>query len=154
MKHIKVVELRNSLLRIKSVKGKKLNYSILMNIQRANEALTPLEVMEKELNAGVEAYNKEYVALCEKNSKVDGVVKFKNEDHYDIIDLPAHLEEVKALDEKHKDAVDAFKIERKKHDDFVNNEDSEFVMISVKMDDLPEDIDTEDMDCLFPMIVE
>lgn len=161
MKHIKVIELKNNLTAVSSLKGFDVNYAIQENLERLEAAIKPLATQEKEVEKLLESFLEEKKKISEEFAVVDGEVKYKTietefgkQSIYDIpLDKMADFNsKMLELKEKHKDNIVKYEEERVKFNDFIENGDSSFQLFTVKSNHVPSDITTENLKLIFTII--
>lgn len=144
---------------ITPVKGVKLNYAIAKNIALLN---SEAEAIKKALepNAEFQTYNKERIELCEEHAKKDENGKTiktplaNGTEEYVFGENQAKFDKaVKALQEVYKDGITAQE-EKLKKDTLFLKEPNKVELHKIDMTEIPEDIDTNQMRALYPLIKE
>lgn len=149
-------EIYKGLVEITPLKGIKLNYAIAKNIALLKDELGPIE---KALEALPEftAFQKERVALCEEYAKRDeNGMPMKHtvagQESYIFAENQKAFEKAfESLKEAHKDTIKAQEEKLEKDREFLS-EPTKLVLHTVEMADIPEDVDTDQMKALYPII--
>lgn len=152
MNNNKIIELFNALTNIKGLSGVKFNYAIAKNI---NLLKGEVEAIQKsyEANEDFVKYDQERVELAKKHSKKDdkGEAILINGNQFDIEDLKAFQNEFNILKETHKEAISNREKQLKEVEELLEKENP-IELYKIKMEEIPEDIKTEDMNAIFILI--
>lgn len=156
MKHIEVLNVKIGLTLV-SIPGFEANYCIKRNLIAIEESIKPLIEMEKENNAIIKDYNDAHRALRKLHATVLGEVKYKIENNTQIFDIPKsaipqYEADLKELKKKHKKPLDAFYKKSEEYAKFLTDVESDFKVIPLKKELVPEDISKENFDRLWPLI--
>jgi hypothetical protein len=159
MKNKKIVELFNNLSDL-NLKGVKFAYAVARNIsilkphvESLGKAQQPTEEYQK--------FEKERIALAQKHAKKDDQGEAVTEDViqngvvvkkvFVLENKEAFLEEVKDIQEKHKEAIDAWEAQLKEFDQVLEKEE-EIKLYKIKIEDVPEEITSQQMTHIFDLI--
>lgn len=153
MTNNKVIELHKDLQGIKNLKGAKVNYAIA----RTLAALEPIILSFRKTLDPSEAYQKYdtlRAELAKKHAAKDEKGKPVIEDNaYKLENLEEFDKELDVLITEHKEAVDERKTQVDNFNKFLT-EESDFQPFTFLFTDLPEDITTDQMNTLLPLIAE
>lgn len=163
MKHSEVIEKRNGLLELKGIKSAELNYAIAENIERAEKAIKPLAKQEEELENILKEFSEKRREIGEKYAKDEkGDVQYKQSvsgdgklvQTYDIPKdkLKAFQDEVSKLKVKYKKEIKEYDTEMAKYLKFIEETESPYKPMTIKMAHVPSDITTEQMKIIFHFI--
>lgn len=153
MKNSQVIELYNGLSKISNLKGVKLNYAIAKNVSLLKSEVDSLEKSVAPSDEFQE-YDKKRVELVKKFSKLD------DKGNAIILNNEYLIEDQKSLEE----AFDIFKKENKevldKRQEQLDNfkdllqEENSLKLFKILIDLVPEEITTEQMKFIYPLIQE
>lgn len=152
MTNKKVFELYDAFFTLKGLKGVQLNYAIARNTDYLK---SEVEAMKKTLEAsdGFKKYDEARIALAKKHAQKDekgNPVIIGNE--FQLEDKEVFDKEFAALKEEHKKEIEERQTQLKDFEKLLEEESSiEFHKIPVST--LPEDITTEQMVALLPIII-
>lgn len=156
MKYSDVLDRHEKLSSIEDIKGVKVNYAISRNISILKPVIDSLMICLKSSDRYKE-YEKKRLKIAEKHAQKDKVGKPVIEDNIFIglIGNEEFTKEFEALKEEYKDAL----IEKEKQIDEYNSmldEDikEEIIPHLIKIEDIPEDITTKQMNALCPFITD
>ncbi len=154
MKNNKIIELHNALSRIKNLKGVKVNYAIARTISQT----TPLvESLQETINPSeaYQTFDKLRVEIAVKHSKKDEKGNpISINQQYQIEDQEAFDKELNALKEEHPGVLEDRENQIKDFNLFLEEECATNPIHTCTLIDLPEDITTDQMNALMPLIVE
>lgn len=148
MKHIKTIELLKKLQEAEKLQleGHKLNHAILKNIASLRVVVKVLQDRENALNEPMKDFFEESRAHYQE------VTKGVEESAIDLAMKSIIEEGFNKIKAKHKKKVEKFEKDSKTYVDFLNNEDSDFVVYKVSIDDVPADIKTNEMKLIIDII--
>lgn len=153
MKNKEIVALHNNLKALKGLKGVKFNYAIARNISKLSTEIECLEKSKEQTDLYKE-FEKERVELAKsfakKNEKGVEIIVEKN---YIILDQEAFDKSFEELKEKHKEAVAEREAQLKEYIELLDKE-STFIPFKIKVELIPEEITTEQMNAIYPLVEE
>ena len=162
MKHSDVLTLKNKLSIINGLTGFNTKIAIRRNIARIETAIKPLVEEEKEISSLIKDYRNEFIEINKKLS--EGKIKRTNisgnqVEDYDVPESKKAQQkiEIDELEVKHKEAIDKYKAEIKRFQEFLQKEDSSFEPIMIKMSQIEEfdqAISQESLDAIWPLIID
>jgi hypothetical protein len=153
MKLIEVIRLRNNLQIIEPFDGFKLNYAIKRNLETLKSVIQPLTDQENEINKILNEYNKERVILCEEHSKVDGKPIIVD-GNYVPVNLERFNNDFILLREKHAQSIADFEIKTAEFNKFLSENDSDFKIYQVNINEVPENLSSKNTELIYPLIKE
>lgn len=147
------INLYQSLGELGSLRGMKFGFTIAKN----REALKPLLDKLNKLSVtkdNFKEYEKERVAIAEKHAEKDkdGKAVFVGQ-QYKIVDKAAFDEELKAVKEKHAEAIKERDDQVKAMTDYFN-EEVEMELRPLTLDVIPQDITVDQMETLSVLIID
>lgn len=152
MKYIEILNLADALSKI-NLPGVKFAYGISKN----------LNLLKPEVNALNEArkpspefglYDKERVELAQKHAEKDEKGKTVTlNGQYQIVDQEAFDKEFKELQEKHKETLEKREVQMKEFNDLLDKE-VEITLHKIKLEDVPQNITTAQMNSIYSIIEE
>lgn len=151
MTNNKLTELYESLLAIKGYRGVKFNYAVAKNIGILEPEIRSFE-KSIEILPDYSEYDKERVALAEKMAKKDELGKpILAGNKYDIENMAEFNEALKTIQETHKEAISN---RDKQIEEYTHLMDAEtkIELFKIEIDQIPEDITTEHMKAIYPLL--
>lgn len=136
------LSLNNELHGIKKLKGREVLYAISLNKTGLDPIMKAIQEQQKDLQDIAKEYNDERVELVKSFATVNGEVKYKSKNQFDVPEekLPELEKKIEELKVKHKGCLDKQQEEAKAFDRFMDG-DSGFTPILIKKHDIPEDLD-------------
>lgn len=154
MKHKETIDLLTSLQKVKGVDSFKVNYAVQKNIGALKKEVEILSKQEQEIMEIKKDFEAERIKLCEEFSMVDGKPQFNPDGTYKIARQDQFTEKFLELKEKHKDALEDFDKKHKEFVAFLIETDSDFKPFLISINDIPENLSTENTVAIFPLIKE
>lgn len=155
MKRIQLLAIQKTLSELVSVKNKKVAMFILKNNELIDEAIKPLKELIEPSNEYAK-YDGERILACVNFADKDEQGKPMVKDEKFCIPedkMPAFNAAIAELTEKHKAAVEEELNRPKKYNDLLN-EDLNIKLKTIKVKELPNDIDYTQLHELKPLIVD
>lgn len=152
MKYQEILNLNQALSAL-NLSGVKFAYAVSKNLSLLKTEIKALQDAQKP-SAEYVAYDKERIELCKKHAKKDekGKPIFVN-NSFDIEDREAFDADLKALQEAHKEAVEAREQQIKDFNDLLEKE-VKLTLHKIKLSDVPEAITTKEMESIYEIIEE
>lgn len=142
MKYIEIINLRNSLQKVKGLNGFETKITIRKNITRLETEIKPLAKEEEEILELISEFRNEKNQLSEK---------YKN----DNSEKSEHENLFESLKEKHKEQIEEYEDKFKKFQDYLKEKDSGFNPITIPLSQIKEfdsEISEENLDLIFTII--
>jgi hypothetical protein len=158
MTHSEVLSLSNKLSKVKGLSGATVNYAILRNLKNLESEIDVYQKQEKEIGDMAKEYTEAVEKITRERATVSGEVKTKtNLSGQTVYDISANQqtalsEEIKELNTKYKDVIDATDLKWAELIKFRLESQSDFKLIKIKKEDVPSDISTENMTLIFDLI--
>lgn len=153
MKRLKLVELFQGLQSVKNLKGVKFSYGVAKNI---NILKPEIEALQKsvEMTEEFQKYEEERIALARNHAVKDekGVAMMKD-GSFVIADMDAWKKDFKEFNEPYKEVI-AKRDEQIKEYNKLLEEEVAVELYKIKMEDVPQDITTGQLEGIFPVIEE
>lgn len=155
IKLIEVLNLKQGLESVSTLKGVKFAYAVSKNFKKITPEIEAFDDARK-ADKDFEAYEKERMALCVKHSEKDKegnpvMIKLPNGQQYDIKDMVAFEKESKNLKDKHNKAVDQREKQMADVEKLLQSEVS-IDFHKVKFEDIPNDITAVQLQSIDQMI--
>lgn len=153
MKRLKLVELFQGLQEVKPLKGVKFSYGVVKNI---NIIKPEIEALQKsmEMSEEFQKYEEERIALARKHATKDEKgMPMTKANSFVIADMEAWKKDFDELNEVNKEIVSAREEQIKEYNKLLE-EDITVELYKIKMEDVPQDITTGQLEGIFPIIEE
>ncbi len=163
MTHAEVIDLNAKLSKVKNLKGFELNYAIKKNLKNLKPEIEIYSEQEKEIQEITKDFIDETNNLKSEYATVDGKVKLKHRQDGDKTfteyDVPAEKkkelqQKIEELRKKHKAKLDEANDKWKDLMESRKTGRTDFEIFTVKKQNVPADISTEDMELIFDLIKE
>jgi len=153
MKNKDLVQLSQTLNQVSGIKGKEFAYAVFKNKNLIEQEIKIFEQLRKDPHPDFQNYENERMIVCINYSQKDdnGNPVIEN-NQYKIEDWSGFQEDMKELSDKYKDVIEDMENTRKEYEDFMEKESS-IELITVKFENLPNDIDAITLERLKFMIV-
>jgi len=152
MKNKDLVQLSQTLNQVSGIKGKEFAYAVFKNKNLIEQEIKIFEQLRKDPHPDFQNYENERMIVCINYSQKDdnGNPVIEN-NQYKIEDWSGFQEDMKELSDKYKDVIEDMENTRKEYEDFMEKESS-IELITVKFENLPNDIDAITLERLKFMI--
>jgi hypothetical protein len=152
MKNKDLVQLSQTLNQVSGIKGKEFAYAVFKNKNLIEQEIKIFEQLRKDPHPDFQNYENERMIVCINYSQKDdnGNPVIEN-NQYKIEDWVGFQEDMKELADKYKDVIEDMENTRKEYEDFMEKESS-IELITVKFENLPNDIDAITLERLKFMI--
>lgn len=146
MKKSELINLFQTMSTIKSQGNAKFKYAILKNLTLINSEIESLKIIEDELIKIMEPYENDRSGIIRKYGKEDeqGIIQvLPNDENFAVT-----IEELKNLDETHKDLISKVDEKRKEYIELLDGETEEFSFHKIFLDNIPDTLKDNEMELL------